>query len=235
VPLPNFIGNKRLWTREKVIEGLQLAAEVIKGELPCRDAIYNQIKKGYLDWPPSHRVLEFFGSMARGWLAAGVPKSRVSLKNIDWTTEEEIYLKEYAGEKILAEIASALSRTYGSVKTRLNKNMGIRARDNQGFFSAAELSKEYGCPYHRVRTALGEGNIPGKFDYRRNRWQVNLAQLTPTAEAILKAPKLHSYKNSPPDLGNYYKRYNLRRKLLEGHMVVVVDVMESQLVTGRDL
>lgn len=221
MPFPNFIGNKRLWTREKVIEGLQLAATLINGDLPCRDAIYNQIKKGHLDWPTSHRILEFFGSMARGWLVAGVPKSRVSLRNIDWLLEEEIYLKEYAGKKTLAEIAAALCRTYGAVKTRLNKNMGIRARDNQGFFSAAELSKEYSCPYHRVRTALAKGNIPGKFDYRRNRWQVDLAQLTPTAEAILKAPKLHSYKNSPPDLGNYYERYKLQRKLVEGRMVVV--------------
>lgn len=221
MPFPNCIGNKRLWTREKVIEGLQLAAKVIEGELPCKDAAYNQIKKGHLDWPTSHRVLEFFGSMARGWLAAGAPRSRVSLNNIAWLPEEEIYLKEYAGEKTIAEIATALRRTYSAVKTRLNKNIGIRARDNQGFFSAAELSKEYGCPYHRVRTALAEGKILGKFDYRRNRWQVNLAKLTPEANAILKAPKVNSYKNSAPDLGDYYKRYKLRRKLLDGHIVAI--------------
>ncbi|MBA7687307.1 hypothetical protein ES703_95768 [subsurface metagenome] len=218
---PNYIGKKRLWTREKVLAGLMRAASKIQGRLPCRDAAYNKIKKGHLDWPTSHRVLEFFGSMARGWLAAGAPKTRISLKNIDWTPAEETYLKEHAGEKTLEEIAAYLRRSYGGVKTRLNKNVGISARGNQGFFSAAELAKEYGCPYHRVRTALAEGKIPGKFDQCRNRWQVDLIELTPAAKAILEAPKLHSYKNSPTDLGDYYYRYGLRRQKINGQMVMV--------------
>lgn len=201
--------------------GLVRAASEIQGQLPCRDAAYNGIKKGHLDWPTSHRVLEFFGSMARGWLAAGAPKTRISLQNINWTPTEETYLKAHAGEKTLEEIATYLRRSYGGVKTRLNKNIGISARGNQGFFSAAELAKEFGCPYHRVRTALAEGKIHGKFDRCRNRWQVDLARLTLAAKAILEAPKLHSYKNSPPDLGDYYQRYGLRRQKVNGQMVMV--------------
>lgn len=218
---PNCIGNKRLWTRGKVLAGLVRAASEIQGQLPCGDAAYNEIKKGHLDWPTSHRVLEFFGSMARGWLAAGAPKTRISLKNIDWTPAEDAYLKEHAGNKTLEQIAAHLRRTYGGVKARLNIYLGISARGNQGFFSAAELAKEYGCPYHRVRTALAEGKIHGKFDRCRNRWQVDLARLTPTAKAILEAPKLHSYKNSPPDLGDYYQRHGLRREKVNGQMVTV--------------
>lgn len=221
MPFPNYIGTKRLWTRERVLAGLVRAAAVIDGPLPCCDASYNRIKKGRLDWPTSHRVLEFFGAMARGWLAAGVPRERVCLINLDWTSEEDSYLKEHAGDKTLAEIAADLRRSCAAVRTRLNKNLGITARGNQGFFSAAELAKEYGCPYHRVRTALLEGKIPGRFDSARNCWQVDLRSLKPEEEAILKAPKLHSYKNSPPDLGDYYKRYGLRRKLIEGRVVVV--------------
>ncbi|GAI67551.1 unnamed protein product [marine sediment metagenome] len=197
------------------------AADEIKGPLPCCDATYNQIKKGHLDWPTVHRVFEFFGSMARAWLAAGVQRDRVSLKNIDWTPEEETYLKEKAGIMTLVEIGFNLRRSYDAVRARLNKELKITARGNQGLFSAAELSKEYGCPYHRVRQALIDGRIPGRFDSRRNRWQVDLGSLTPAAEAILEAPKLHSYKNSPSDFGDYYRRHKLRRTLIEGRVIVV--------------
>ena len=209
--MENHMGNKRFWTREKVLVGLAEASAEIRGPLPCCDGVYSQLKSGRLDWPTSHRILEYFGSMARAWLAAGVHRSRVSLKNVDWAPEEDLYLKEHAGKKTLAEIGAHLLRSAASVRTRLNKNLGIHARDNQGLFSAAELAKEYKCPYHRVREALRGKEILGRFDRARHRWQVNLAKLTPAAVAILKAPK-RTYKNSPTDMGDYYERYGLQRK-----------------------
>jgi len=159
--------------------------------------------------------------MARGWLVAGASRHRISLKNIDWTPEEDGYLLEEAGILTLEYIAAKLRRSYAAVRDRLNKKYGIESRHNQGYLSAAELSKEYGCPYHRVRTALVEGRIPGRYDEVRNRWQVDPGNLTPAAEAILKAPKLHSYKNSQTDLGDYYQRYGLRRTMVDGRVMVV--------------
>ena len=218
---PNWIGKKRLWTRERVIAALTSAAVEIKGPLPCRDALYSRVKKGRLDWPPASRILEYFHSMARAWLAAGVSTSRVSLKNIDWTLEEDEYLLDNAGLLTLKHIAKRLGRSYPAVRARLNKHYHIASRHNQGYFSAAELSKEFGCPYHRVLATLLSGCIPGQYDELRNRWQIDLAKLTPEAEAILRAPKLKSHKNCISDLGDYYQRHGLRRTIVDGRVMVV--------------
>ncbi len=219
--MPNYHGKERWWTRERVLSALASAMSEIEGPLPCSDAAWNRIKKGRFDWPISIRVLEYFGSMARAWLSAGAPRDRVMLTNLPWSAQEETYLLEHAGKETLREIAKKLRRSYGSVRTRLNKNFKIAARANQGYLSAAELAKEFQCPYHRVRTALAEGVIPGTFDTVRNRWQVELTTMTPRAEAILKAPKLHSYKTIPTDLGDYYDRYGLKRTVIEGKVKVV--------------
>ncbi len=221
MPFPNFIGRKRFWTKERVLSALQQAAAEIEGPLPCLDRAYSRIKKGRLEWPTARRVLEYFGSMARGWMAAGAGMERVSLHNVPWVLGEDSYLLEYAGTKTLALIGAELGRSYQAVRARLNQYFKVSARANQGFLSAAELSKEYGCPYHRVRTALQEGVIPGCYDRVRNRWEIDEAKLTPAAEALLRSPKLHSYRNSPPDLGDYYSRYGLIRKQIEGKVVTL--------------
>ncbi len=209
---PNWIGShRRLWTREHVVERLAQAAKELPGPLPCCDADYNRLKKGHLDWPTSHRILEYFGSMAHAWLAAGVNKKRVSLSNLAWTREEKAYLLDHAGIDTLEEIAQYLRRSRGAVRRRLHE-IGIKARDNQGFLSAAQLSKEYRCPYHRIRTALAAGQILGVYDPVRNRWNVAIDQLTPEALALLRQPKLHSYKTRQTDLGDYYERYGIRRR-----------------------
>lgn len=214
----NFTGSRRFWTRERVLAGLKFAADEITGPLPCRDSKWSEKKKGRYDWPPARRVLEFFHSMARGWLAAGVSEERVSLSNIDWTREEEEYLLENAGERTLEEIGRYLGRTYGASKTRLNKEIHTTARANQGMFSAAEIAKEYGCPYHRIRKALQEGKINGQYDRRRNRWQVDIGEIRSDVMSFLQAPKV-THKNCPTDLGDYYQRHGLIRKLIDGKLV----------------
>ena len=221
MPFPNFHGRKRWWTRDRVLIALAQAMDEIQGPLPCVDRNWSHMKKGRLDWPTSSKVLEYFGSMARAWLAAGAPRERVTLRNLDWLSQEDEYLLEHAGIKTLRDIARDLLRSYQSVRCRLAKNLGITARANQGFLSAAELAREYQCPYHRVRCALRAGPIKGHFDKVRNRWQVDLKELTAEGEAILKTPKLHSYKRTPPDLGNYYERYGLKRTVIEGIVTVV--------------
>ena len=108
---PNCIGHKRFWTRERVLSSLIEAVKEIRGPLPCSDSAFNRIKKGRLEWPTSHRVLEFFGSMARGWIAARASKKRVSLKNIEWTSAEDLYLLDHAGVETLAQIGTHLGRS----------------------------------------------------------------------------------------------------------------------------
>jgi hypothetical protein len=217
---PNAHGNRLWWTRERVLGAMAAAMKEISGPLPCSDAEWDRLKKGRLDWPPAVKILHYFGAMARGWRAAGAPMSRVTMFNLEWTNEEIEYLLDYAGEKRLRDIAARLRRTYPAVRRRLYE-LGVTARANQGFLSAAELAREYRCPYHRVLDAIAAGLITGHFDRVRNRWQVDTRHLKPQALALLNAPKTHSYQATPPDVGDYYQRHNLKRTLLNGRLIVV--------------
>lgn len=212
----NWIGShKRYWTREKVIDGLQLAAQHIEGPLPCLDKAYTQMKgKNHLDWPPARRVLEYFGSMAHGWLAAGVQRDRVTMRNLDWRPDDLEYLLENAGKKTLKSIAKHLLRTYGACRKELQKH-GIRARDNEGFCSASQLAKELPCSWNRLRRFLNDGKIPGAtFGPVRTRWKIDPFSITPGLEAALKAPR-RSHKTWPLDVGDYYARYGIMRGRLK--------------------
>lgn len=219
MPFPNWIGKKRLWTKEKVIAGLVAAAREIQGPLPCLDASYNRIKKGHLDWPTSKRVLEYFGAISRGWLAAGVPMRRVSFHNVPWTEEEREYLLNYAGRYTLEQIARRLGRSYGAVRGQL-RIMKTTSRHNQGFLSAAEIAKEFDSPYHRVRNMLRTGRAKGRYDQKRNRWEVDLIDITPEVIILLTAPKI-THKTWPTDKGDYYARYGLRRQIIDSRLVTV--------------
>lgn len=220
MPYPNWIGRKRFWTRERVIQGLKIAAASIDGPLPCSDKIYNTMKKGRLTWPTATRIFFYFDSMPRGWLAAGADPDRVSLFNSPWLPEEDEYLLDNAGKLTLNTIAKKLHRSYPAVRARLNKFYHIKSRHNLGFFSAAEVAKEFQCPCHRVRDALNRGDIRGRFDRRRNRWEVDVRRLTEAEKAILTPPK-RTHKNSPTDMGDYYRRHGLRRTNINGKMVIV--------------
>lgn len=222
MPFPN-LGNKRLWTRETVLGGLALAATEIRGPLPCCDRPYNALKKGHLTWPTSRRILEYFGSMAAGWLAAGAPRKRITFNNLPWREDEEVYLLEHAGDDTLVKIGESLRRSYGAVRKRL-QGKGITARGNNGFFSAGELAREYDCSYQRVRNLLKSGVIQGRFDEKRNRWQVDLKDITPAAKALLRAPKM-TYTTRPTDKGDYCKRHGIRRHWIVNKIVRVKEAV----------
>ena len=219
MPFPNWIGRKRLWTKEKVIAGLVAAAGEIEGPLPCLDASYSRIKKGHLDWPVATRVLEYFGAMARGWLAAGEPMTRISLHNVPWTEDEREFLFRHAGNYTLKRIARRLGRSYGAVRGQL-RIARITSRQNQGFMSAAEIAKEFDSPYSRVCRMLKTGKIKGRYDRSRNRWEVDPVAITPDVVILLLRPK-GTHKSWPTDRGDYYSRYGLRRKIIEGRLVTV--------------
>jgi len=219
MPFPNWIGKKRLWTKEKVIAGLVAAAREIEGPLPCLDASYSRIKKGHLDWPVATRVLEYFGAISRGWLAAGEPMTRISLHNVPWTEDEREFLFNHAGRYTLKRIARKLSRSYGAVRGQL-RIAGVTSRQNQGFMSAAEIAKEFDSPYNRVCRMLKAGKIKGRYDRPRNRWEVDPVAITPDVVILLLRPK-RTHKSWPTDKGDYYARYGLRRQIIEGRLVTV--------------
>ena len=219
MPFPNWIGKKRLWTKERVIAGLVAASGEIKGPLPCLDASYSRLKKGRLDWPTARRILEYFGAISRGWLAAGVSMKRVSFHNVPWTEEEREYLLHYAGRYALERIARKLGRSYGGARGQL-RIMKVKSRHNQGFLSAADIAKEFDSPCHRVRNMLSTGRIKGRYDRVRNRWEVDPVAITPEVIILLTAPKI-THKTWPTDKGDYYSRHGLCRRIIEDRVTVV--------------
>jgi hypothetical protein len=219
---PNCIGAKVFWTQERVLAGLKSAADEIDGPLPCSDNAYYKIKSGRYDWPTCPRIYEYFGTMPRAWIAAGAAPERVTFKNQDWDDGDKLYILENAGLDTLSAIGKHIGRSYGSVRRRLYE-MNITARGNQGWFSAAEVAKEYECSYHRVREMLAAGILKGEYDSVRNRWQVDVSKITPDVDALLRAPK-KTHKTSPTDQGDYYQRYGIRRTMIDGKLVRVEGV-----------
>ena len=202
-------GNQRWWTSARIRAGLSdYVAMHPRGQLPRSDSAYSARKKGNPSWPPASRVLEEFGSMARAWLAVGALASRVSLHNIDWTDDEDDLLLENAGRLTLKTIAKQMHRSYGSVRARLNRSHGKRARDVQCYLSAAQVAARFKIPYHRVQDFCRTGRLPAK--KHLGNWRIDLRDAQANVE--LRLPKTRSYKASPPDVGDYYRRYNIRRR-----------------------
>jgi hypothetical protein len=182
-------GHGRWWTKRRTLAALKAYAKVRPDNCPSSDHEWSAIKKGIYELPPAQKVLEYFGTMARAWLAAGVPRDRVKMLATRWSEEEKKYLLERAGIDTLEAIARKLNRSYGSVKSMIGaKGMKITARANQGLWSANQLSHHYGCSYKRVLDALNAGTIPGHRHRQRQTWLVDPADLTPAIEAFLREP-----------------------------------------------
>lgn len=195
--------------------------KVIKGALPSSDRAYYQLKRGHLEWPPASRIYEFFGTMVRGWKAAGANKRRLKVGATRWSPAEHEYLLKRAGIDTLAQIAAHLGRSYQATRVQIgSKGWGMTARGAQGDFSAAEIAQEFGCSYHRVRRLLIDERIPGRYDRVRNRWRVFPDKLTAEQRALLDAPK-RTHKSRPTDLGDWASRNHLYRKTLGGKVFYV--------------
>lgn len=205
----------------RVQTALRAIGKKLPGPLPAWDR-YQEMKSGRLHWPPAQRITEYFGCMARAWLEAGFDSDRVILFNVAWLPGEDEYLLQHAGTMTLKEIAKHLHRHYQAVRARLEKNHNMTARGAQGYWSAAELAKEYNCSCHRIREALRCGKIKGRFDHKRNRWEIDIADVWASASAlmILHRPK-GTHKNVPTDLGDYYRRHGLKRIMLNGKLTCV--------------
>lgn len=211
------LGPERFWTRERVIAGLVFASFEIEGQLPNSDRPYLVMKKGRYDWPPVTRIYEYFGTMSDAWEAAGLEKSRISRDYHQWMPDDEEYLMEHAGEKTLKQIGKHLRRSWSACKRRLY-DLHLKARDNQGFFTAAEVSKEYNCSYDRVRRLIISGEIPCRYDPPRNRYQIHPDALTADVIKRLQAPRI-THKTEPLDKGDYEKRHRLQRRRINGKVM----------------
>lgn len=152
-------GEPRYWTDERVDAALRAFIASTEGMLPKDSAAYNVIKCGNLDLPTAARVVDRFRGIAHAWVQLGAPLSRCPLISCPWRAEEVEYLLTRAGEDRLPAIAAALHRTRAAVRRKLY-DLGTRARDAQGYFSAQQLAREYGVAYRLVLAAVHDGRIP---------------------------------------------------------------------------
>jgi hypothetical protein len=201
---------KRYWSEEAALAGLRDFIASTQGKLPPNDEEYRTTRAGNDDWPGANVVLRYWGSMARGFLAAGAPLRRVSLLNVDWTPEEDNTLLELSGTVPMHRVAARLGRTPGACRTRLKQIHGLRAREAQGYLSASEVAREYGAPVSRVKRLVREGTLPATFCSFDTRWQID-PEDAERLRPILTAPK-KTHKGYPPDVGDYRVRYGLSRR-----------------------
>jgi hypothetical protein len=218
-------GQGPYWTRERTIEGLRDFARRNPGRLPSSDHVYNRLKKGHMEWPPAAWALEYFGSMANAWEAAGLPKGRIARGWEPWTQADDDFLLEHAGEMTLKQIAARLRRSWGACKRRLYDLGAGRARDVSGHLSAMQVAKEYNCPLSRVRRLIASGELPAKRVSGGNYWRIDPADCE-RVRAKLAAPK-HSYQGRPADVGDWAQRNGVRRKVLPDGRVVRVRAGEK--------
>jgi len=170
-------GERMYWTPERCLDGLRCAMIEIDGPLPASTDDYNALKKGRL-WPTSHAVLVLFHSMPAAWLAAGAPAERIHVKSRRWTKAEVTFLLEHAGSVKLTDIAKRLNRTYPAVRARLgSKGMGLKARENQGYLTAAIAARELGLPYSTVFDLLAAQLLRGRYSKRMHRWYIDPAEI----------------------------------------------------------
>lgn len=202
-------GDKTYWTRERTIAGLQDFARKHRGQLPNSDHEYSLIKRGHMEWPTAVKALEYFGSMAGGWEAAGVSRKRYTRGWNEWSDEDDEYLLEHAGEQTLKIIGAYLGRSWSACKRRLYNLGAGRARDVPGWLSAMQVAKEYGCPVHRVQDLIQAGTLPAFKVKGGHYWRINPIDCDHIRH-LLKAPK-KTHKTFEPDIGDYRQRYGIRR------------------------
>ena len=154
---------RRYWTRERCIEVLRQLTRKISGPLPANQHTYNAMKRGKL-WPPARRLVEYFGTIAQAWLAAGVPRSHIDRKRQPWSDKEKDYLLDHAGAIPLTELAARLDRTYSGVRTMLgSKGFKLKARENQGYLSALKAAHELNLPYWTVLSLIQLGLLRSRY------------------------------------------------------------------------
>lgn len=212
-------GRTRFWTRERTLDGLRDFARRNRGPLPSSDHDYSVLKKGHLEWPTATRVLEYFGTMADAWAAAGASKSRYQRGWVEWSQADDDLLLDLAGEMTLKVIAKRLGRSWSACKRRLYDLGAGRSRDVSGHLSMMQVAKEYGCPLSRVKKLVRDGVLPAKRIQGGHYWRI-LPEDCERVKHLLAAPK-RSHTSTPPSFGDYDRRYGLRRRVIDGRVMRV--------------
>lgn len=199
-------GNKRYWTKERTLEGLKDFSLKHWNHLPTGEEEYSRMKKGHMEWPTAHRVLEHYGSLVKAWEAVGY---KVSHSNAPWTQEDDDFLLEHAGEMTLKRIGKRLRRSWMACKRRLYDLEAGRARDVSGHLSATQVAEEYNTSLNRVYKLIQRGTLPARKVAGGHYWRIDPEDCEAVRE-LLTAPK-RTHTTTPPDTGDYLKRYGLRR------------------------
>lgn len=204
-----------IWTPERIEAALRAHVRRSSGMLPSGSGEYNALKKGDPSLPVAVTVVERYGGISRAWLAAGAPKSRVKFLGDAWTDEEVEYLVEHAGSQTLRQIEKRLHRSWSACKRKLY-DLGIRARDAQGYMSAQQVAAEYDCPVKRVLALIAKGELRAHHPAgKTNIWAIDPSDAK-AIEARLRAPKrTHRTENGyRTDIGDYRTHYGIRRTVL---------------------
>lgn len=207
------LGQKRWWTRERVVAALADYAARNRGPLPTDQGAYQRAKGGHYEWPPAARVLEFFETMADAWEAVPGTKGRHTRGKAAWTQAEDDLLLSLAGEWTLKVIAPRLNRSWAACKRRLYDLGAGRARDVSGYLSALQVAAEYGCPADRVTRLIASGELKAHKVTGGHYWRIDPLDAAAIA-ARLRAPR-RTQKRRPLDVGDYRRRYGLRRRQME--------------------
>lgn len=219
-------GNKRYWTKERTLEGLRDFSVTHRKNLPTNEDDYNRMKKGHMEWPTSHRVFEYFGTLSDAWEAVG---RRVSRNHVPWMEEDDEYLLDHAGELTLKLIAKRLRRSWMACKRRLYDLEAGRARDASGHLSAMQVAAEYNTSLKRVTTLIAAGTLPAHKVAGGHYWRIDVEDCE-RIKHLLVAPK-RTHKATPPDKGDYMKRYGLRRLVgADGKVHVVAAIPDEKPV-----
>lgn len=208
-------GHGVIWTPERVEAALRAYVKRTTGMLPSGSDEYNAVKKGDPSLPVAVTVVERYVSMSRAWLAVGAPKARVRFLGDAWTDAELEYLLEHAGDQTLRQIEKRLHRSWSACKRKLY-DLGIRARDAQGYMSAQQVAREYGCPVGRVLALIAKGELKAHHPAgKANIWAIDPSDAK-AIEAVLRTPKrTHRTENGyRTDFGDYRAHYGIRRTVL---------------------
>lgn len=190
-------GGALYWTHERIKAGMRsIRAEL--GYFPQQVREYNPLKVGRMDWPPDY-LIRGLGKNGNGkasdrsaWrnamVAAGLGDDVEDWNNGAWTDEDDTYLLERAGTMSLKRIAFNRGRTYAACRRRLY-DLGTRARDARGLYTASVLAQELNCPLTRVLEVCHAWFI----DARKPTgvyYQINPDSLTPQVRAWLTRPRI---------------------------------------------
>lgn len=219
---PRGENGRLFWTEERVLAGLRDFMAHHRGQLPNSDHDYSRMKKGHLEWPTATRVLEYFGSMAGAWAAAGAPRSRYTRRWNEWTQEEDDYLLEHAGEQTLKVIARHLGRSWGACKRRLYDLGAGPARNVSGYMSILQVAAHYNCPITRVKRLVHSGELPAWRVTGGRYWRIAPEDCERIKDKLRAPKKTHS--TTPPASIEHRKRLGYRRTVDAYGRVVEVPV-----------